>query len=183
MKNILGALFGVALALIPAFGIARTHSTDALHVSCNSAYPVVSVGNAGRFIAVTNVEGPFQWVADDYSIVDAGPVFVTPFTRVGPAQVDVVYGSLRSTCYVSVVAAPGYGEAFAPTAFPDLGPGPGAYGPGPNVTLTSVLYPLLPNTGFAPQTLASLAFAVVLMLGAAIALYPHARKAFAVVTR
>ena len=41
----------------------------------------------------------------------------------------------------------------------------------------------MPNTGFAPQTLASLAFSIVLLLGFAIASYPHARKAFAIVTR
>lgn len=183
MKKIIGALFGAALVLIPAFGLARTYSNDALYVSCNSSYPVVSVGNAGRFTVVSNVQGPYQWVAEDYSIVGAGPVFVAPFEHVGPAQVDVVYGSIRSTCYVNVVAAPGYGEPYAPPAAPSQDYGHGAYGPGPNVTLTSILYPLLPNTGFAPQTLASFAFAVVLLLGAIIAFYPHARKAFAIVTR
>ena len=183
MKKILGAVFGAALVLIPAFGVARTYSTDALYVSCNASYPVVSVGNAGRFTVVSNVQGPYQWVAEDYSLVDAGPVFVTPFERVGPAQVDVVYGSIRSSCHVNVVAAPGFGEPYAPAAFPEQNPGHGAYGPGPNVTLTSVTYPFMPNTGFAPQTLASLAFSIVLLLGFAIASYPHARKAFAIVTR
>lgn len=183
MKKILGAVFAAALVLIPAIGLARTYSADALYVACSSSYPTVSVGNAGRFTVVSNVQGLFQWVAGDYSIVDAGPVFVTPFTRVGPAQVDVVYGSIRSTCYVNVVAAPGYGEPYAPPAFAGPDYGSGAYGPGPNVTLSSVVYPRLPNTGFEPQTLASFAFAAVLLLGALIALYPHARKAFAVVTR
>jgi hypothetical protein len=183
MKKILAVIFGAALVLIPAFGLARTYSTDPLYVLCNASYPTVSVGNAGRFTVVSNVQGPYQWVAEDYSIVGAGPVFVTPFEHVGRAQVDVVYGSIRSTCYVNVVAAPGFGEPYAPPAFSDQYADYGAYGPGPNVTLSSVLYPFLPNTGFEPQTMAAFAFAAVLLLGAAIALYPHARKAFAIVTR
>jgi hypothetical protein len=176
-----GAVFAAALVLIPAFGLARTYSNDALYVACTSSYPVVSVGNAGRFTVVSNVQGPFQWVAEDYSVVEAGPVFVTPFMHAGPAQVDVVYGSIRSTCYVDVIPTPGYGEPYARPAFTDFSDQ--NYGYGPNVTLTSVAYPFLPNTGFEPQTMAAFAFAIVLLLGTAIALYPHAKKAFAIVTR
>ncbi len=57
------------------------------------------------------------------------------------------------------------------------------YDPGPNVTLSSVAYPLLPNAGMGPTSLAGVAFAVVLLLGASITLYSHVKKAFAVVTR
>jgi hypothetical protein len=181
-----GAVFAVALVLIPAYGLAKTHFADPLYVQCIAAYPTVSAGNAGRFTVVSNVPGPYQWVAEDYSIVDAGPVFVTPFEHAGPTQVDVVYGSIRSSCYVNVVAAPGYGERYTPPVFADQNynyGNYGAYGPGPNVTIASVAYPFLPNTGFEPQTLAAFAFAVVLLLGAVIALYPHARKAFAIVAR
>jgi hypothetical protein len=56
-------------------------------------------------------------------------------------------------------------------------------GDGPNIAVSSVFYPFLPDTGFAPQTLAAFAFAFVLLLGAGIALYPYARKAFTIVTR
>ncbi len=186
MKRALGAVFAVALVAIPAWGIART-SVELPYLSCVASYPVVSMGFAGRFHVVTNVNGPFMWVAtdEDYGVHDAGAEFVTPFTHVGQQQVSVVWGSKRSSCYVEVVPAPGFGEPYLGQTPIYGGPVHSDYGysRGPNVTLTSVAYPSLPNAGFEPQTLSSLAFAVVLLLGATIALYPHARKAFAIVTR
>jgi len=188
MKKTLAIAFGAALVLIPAFGLART-SYEAPYLSCVATYPVVSLGNAGRFHVVSNVQGPFMWVADseDYGVYDAGTQFVTPLTRLGLQQVTAVWGSKRANCYVDVVAAPGFGEPYTPPAFggyPDgYGYGYEGYGPGPNVTLSSVAYPSLPNAGLEPQTMAALAFAFVLLLGSAIALYSHVRKAFAVVTR
>ena len=181
MKKTLAAVFGAALVLIPAWGFARTY--EAPYLSCVSTYPVVSLGNAGRFHVVTNAAGPFMWVAvgEDYGVPDAGSQFVTPFTHLGYQQVTVVWGSKRASCYVEVVPAPGFGEPYTAPIFGNQTYG--NYGPGPNVTLSSVAYPSLPNAGFGPQTFAALAFALVLLLGAAIALYPHAKKAFAIVTR
>lgn len=188
MKKTLGTIFGIALIAIPAFSIARSY--EAPFLSCQAQYPVVSVGNAGRFHAVSNVQGPFMWVAEDgdYGVYDAGPQFITPFTRLGIQQVDVVWGSKRATCLVEVVPMPGYGEPYSGPLAPapiyadgfggDLAPGFG-----PNVTLSSAFYPTMPNTGLEPQTFAALAFAVVLLMAAGIALYPHARKAFAIAVR
>jgi hypothetical protein len=177
MKHLLAAIFAAALVCIPVVGLARTtYATP--YLSCASTYPVVSVGNAGRFNVVTNVNGPFMWVADDedYGVYNAGSQFITPFTHTGRQQVTVVWGSTRASCFVDVVPAPGYGEPYAAPVFNNQ-----AYGP--NVTLSSVAYPLLPNTGFEPQTLATFAFALVFLLGTSIALYPHAKKAFTIVTR
>jgi len=186
MKKTLAIAFGAALVIIPAFGIART-SYEAPYLSCVATYPVVSAGNAGRFYVVSNVDGPFMWVVDseDYGVYDAGREFITPLTRLGLQEVTVVWGSKRANCYVEVVPTPGYGEPYTPPTFDGYPDGYGyeGYGPGPNVTLSSVAYPLLPNAGFEPQTLAALAFAFVLLLASAIALYPHAKKAFAIVTR
>lgn len=174
MKNTLRAVFVTALVLLPAWGAARTY--EAPYLSCVSNYPMVSVGNTGRFHVVTNVQGPFMWVAgdEDYAVYDAGAEFVTPFKHTGRQQVTVVWGSKRANCYVDVVPTPGFGE-------PNPAPYYGEYGP--NVTLSSVLYPRLPNAGFEPRTLAAVALAFVLLLGAAIALYQHVKYAFAVVTR
>lgn len=179
-----GLVFAAALVLIPAFGLART-SYQTPYLSCASTYPVVSLGNAGRFNVVTNVNGPFMWVADseDYGVYNAGSQFVTPFTRLGQQQVTVVWGTTRASCFVNVVSQPGFGEPYTPPVFANQPVDYGSYGPGPNVTISSVAYPRLPNTGFEPQTFAAFAFAVVLLLGAAIALYPHAKKAFTIVTR
>lgn len=189
MKKTLGAFFGIALIAIPAFSIARSY--EAPYLSCQAQYPVVSVGNAGRFYAVSNVDGPFMWVAEDgdYGVYDAGNQFITPFTQLGLQQVDVVWGSKRATCVVEVVPMPGYGEPYtgplAPAPFYGDGFGGdfGVFGPGPNVVLSSAFYPTMPNTGLEPQTFAALAFAVVLLMSAGIALYPHARKAIAIAVR
>lgn len=182
MKNVLGAVFAVALVTIPVFGLART-SFEASYLSCASSYPVVSLGNAGRFHVVSNASGPFMWVAnsEDYGVYDAGTDFVTPFTALGQQQVTVVWGSKRASCFVDVVAMPGYGEPYHGPAVRT--PVYDSYGQGPNVVLTSVVYPRLPNAGLEPQTFAAFAFALALLSAAVIALYPHARKIVAVVTR
>ncbi len=181
MKKLLPVVFAAALVCIPALGMAQ-RSTEAPYLSCVSSYPTVSLGNAGRFHVVTNVNGPFMWVAvdEDYGVPDAGAQFVVPFTHTGHQQVTVVWGSKRASCYVDVVAAPGFGEPYR--AAPVFA-GPPAYDNGLNIVLTSVVYPRLPNAGLEPQTLAAFAFAVVLLVAAIIALYPHAKKAFAIVTR
>lgn len=188
MKKTLGLVFAAALIGIPAFSIARSY--EAPFVSCAATYPVVSLGNAGRFSVVSNAEGPFMWVAEseDYGVYNAGREFVTPFTRLGVQQVTVVWGSKRSSCFVDVVPQPGFGEPYVGPQVGQYadgfyGDGFGGAGYGPNVTISSVAYPALPNAGFEPETFAAFAFAVVLLMGTSIALYPHAKKAFTVAVR
>lgn len=185
MKKSLTAVFAAALITLPMLGLART-SIEAPYLSCVATYPVVSLGNAGRFAVVTNTDGPFMWVADseDYGVYDAGATFVTPLTKLGTQQVTVVWGNRRASCFVDVVAMPGYGEVYAAPSYGGYVFGDYGYGAyGPNVTLTSTVYPRLPRAGVEPQTLAALAFSFVLLLSAIIALYPHAKKIVAVVTR
>ena len=172
-------LFALVLAVVvlPTVALAQIDTADT-RLSCAPAYPTVTLGNAGRFVAVTHVAGPFQWVLEDFSVVNAGTVFTTPMHQLGTHKVDVVWGSQRASCYVSVVSTPGYGE---PWTYPMYNQP--LTGPGPNVTLTSVLYPRLPNTGFEPKTAVALATTLVILLAAFIALYPHVRKAFTIVLR
>lgn len=191
MKKTLISGFAVALIAIPGLMVAARYETPFL--SCAATYPVVSLGNAGRFQVVTNTNGPFMWVveSEDYAVYDAGPQFVTPFTRLGLQEVTVVWGSKRANCIVEVVPAPGFGEPYTGPAlgvlpygdFPPLSDFPSQFGVGPNVTLGSAYYPSLPNAGFEPQTFAAFAFAAVLLIAAGVALHLHVRKAFAIVTR
>ncbi|MDB5225141.1 MAG: hypothetical protein JWL87_93 [Candidatus Adlerbacteria bacterium] len=171
-------LYALALAglLVPVLTAART-SYVTPELDCAAAYPVVSLGNAGRFTAVATAPGPFMWSTNDLGFVDAGSVFVAPMTELGVQQVTVIWGSRRASCYVEVVPMPGYGEPFSPSFYQPYD------GQGPRVTLTSALYPSWPHAGFAPHNAAALAFAVVLLLGTSIALYPYARQALAAVTR
>lgn len=182
MKKAIGFVFAVAVIATPGLIIAERYERPFL--SCVARYPVVSLGNAGRFHVVTNVAGPFMWVAEseEYGVYDAGSQFVTPFTRLGLQQVAVVWGSKRASCFVEVVPAPGFGEPYAGPSAPILYDG-SPHHTGPNVTLTSSIYPSLPNAGFAPQTYAGFAFAAVLLFGASIALYSYVRKAFTIVAR
>lgn len=185
MKKALTAAFAATLLALPMLGVARTY--EAPYLLCASSYPVVSVGNAGRFHVVTNTDGPFMWVAhsENYGVYDAGTDFVTPFTSAGSQRVDVVWGSKRASCQVDVVPTPGFGEPYSAPLFG--GYAPDAYGytdaHSPNVVLTSALYPRLPNAGLEPQTFAAFAFAAALLLGAFAALYPHAKKIIAAVAR
>ena len=166
---------GVSLALlalcVPAVAFARDNY-EAPYIACTPAYQTVPLGGTARFFAVSNVEGPFAWVVgDEYSVRDLGTEFYAEMREPGEQQVAVVWGSRRSYCTVLVTGygyqAGQYGYANSPL----------------NVVLTSVAYPSWPNAGFGPHTLAGLAFALVLLLGASIALYPHVRKAFAIVAR
>jgi len=184
MKKTLGLVFAAALIGIPALTVARSYEAPVL--SCVATYPAVSLGNVGRFNVISNVSGPFMWVADseDYGVYNAGREFVTPFTRLGTQQVTVVWGSKRANCYVDVVPQPGLGEVYNGPRLGDYQDGYfGGYDAGPNVTISSVAYPALPNAGIEPQTFAAIAFAVVLLMGTSIALYPYARKAITVAVR
>lgn len=185
MKKALTAVFAAALLALPMLSVARTY--EAPYLSCASSYPVVSLGNAGRFHVVSNTNGPFMWVAhsEDYGVYDAGADFITPFSALGVQQVTVVWGSKRASCFVDVVPAPGFGEPYSAPLFGSYAPDAYGYSDayGPNVALSSVAYPRLPNAGFEPQTLAAFAFAAALLLGACIALYPHAKKIIAIVAR
>jgi hypothetical protein len=49
--------------------------------------------------------------------------------------------------------------------------------------VTSYVNPRFPNTGFEPINAAQMAFALVLLMGAAIAAYPYARKALTLAVR
>jgi hypothetical protein len=168
MRTSLGlALFAGAL-LLPALVLARD-SFESPYLSCSSVYPVVSQGSAGRFEAVTNMEGPFMWVVGDTGYIDMGPTLVVPMTEPGNQQVTVVKGTRRASCFVDVVPAGGFGEPYGYSFYP---------GNELNVTLTAVAYPSLPNAGFSPQNAAAFAVSFVFLLGSATALYPHVRKVF-----
>ena len=171
MVKSLGALLALLALCAPAVALARD-TYEAPYVTCAPAYQTAALGSTARFFAVSNVEGSFTWVVgDEYSVRDLGAEFYAEMHEPGEQQVAVVWGSRRSYCTVLVT---GYGYQA----------GQYGYTNSPlNVVLTSVAYPSWPNAGFSPQTLAGLAFALVLLLGASIALYPHVRKAFAIVAR
>src|SRR3989344_774592 len=171
---------GACLALLalpfvlgaPAAALARTNY-EAPYVSCPPACQTVALGGTARFFAVSNTDGPFTWVVEDkYSVRDLDEEFLAPMQESGEHRVAVVWGSKRSYCTVNVVGGYDYQAGYYGYTASPL-----------NITLSSIAYPSWPNAGFGPQTYAALAMALVLLLGTGIALYPHAKKAFAIVTR
>ncbi len=165
----------IILFASPLAAEAKAERID-LTLDCAPKFQTVSWGDTAAFAAMGNVNGPFEWVTPDFGVVDAGSVFAVPMTWSGHQQIDVVWGSQRATCYVDVVGGPAsYEQGYD---YIDH-----SYDYGPNVTLSSVLYPYLPHAGFGPANFAAFAFAAVLLMGFALALYPHVRYAFVIVTR
>ena len=158
-------------------------------LTCRTDTPTVGLGQAARFTAIGGVGGTYNWYANGQNFPNSGPVLTTTFSGSGTQTVQVTNAAQTATCVVTVTtnyypqpmptptypAAPQYPNYTYPTYQSGY---PYAY-----PTITSVAYPRLPNAGFAPLESAQLAFAVVLLMGAGIAAFPYARKAFALAVR
>ena len=137
-------------------------------LTCRTDTPVVAVGQSARFTAVGGVGGTYNWRTPYNNFPNSGPVLTTTLDGSGVQSVTVTNASQVATCNVTVSSS---------------------YYPQPTNTFyqapyqTQSYYPRFPNTGFAPSNGAEAAFAVVLLMGAAIAVYPYARKAFALAVR
>ncbi len=151
-------------------------------LTCRTDTPTVGLGQQARFSAVGGVGGTYNWYAENQTHFNVGPVFNKAFGSSGTHTVQVTNAAQTATCVVTVSTT--YYPQPAPTNYPQYPsyqypsyqyPSHQAY---PQYT-----YPRFPNTGFAPIGSAEMAFATVLLMGAGIALYPYARKAFAVAVR
>ncbi|KKT90711.1 MAG: hypothetical protein UW93_C0024G0009 [Parcubacteria group bacterium GW2011_GWC1_45_13] len=145
------------------------YTYQALPLTCRTDTPVVAVGQSARFTAVGGVGGTYNWRTPYNNFPNSGPVLTTTLDGSGVQSVTVTNASQVATCNVTVSSS---------------------YYPQPTNTFyqeapyqTQSYYPRFPNTGFAPSNGAEAAFAVVLLMGAAIAVYPYARKAFALAVR
>ena len=145
------------------------YTYQALPLTCRTDTPVVAVGQSARFTAVGGVGGTYNWRTPYNNFTNSGPVRTTTLDGSGVQSVTVTNASQVATCNVTVSSS---------------------YYPQPTNTFyqeapyqTQSYYPRFPNTGFAPSNGAEAAFAVVLLMGAAIAVYPYARKAFALAVR
>lgn len=172
MVKFVGSCLTLLALCAPTAALARV-VYQAPYTTCTPAYQTVALGDTARFYAVSNTNGPFAWVVEGaYSVHDLDQEFFAQMQEPGEQQVAVVRGSQRSYCTVNVVGGYGYQPGYYGYTGSPLG-----------ITLSSVAYLSWPNAGFAPQTFAGLAMALVFLLGTGIALYPHAKKAFTIVTR
>ncbi len=162
-------------------------------LTCAPQNQTVVPGQAATFVAQGGVGGTYNWFANGRTYANQGPSFTTVIEAPGAGAVSVTNAAQTATCNVMVQGNGGYasGYGYYPTtpAYP-LYPTPG-YTTYPTYlnntpgypTVTSYVYPSMPNTGFEPQNGAQLAFATVLLIGAFVSSYPYVRKAFALALR
>ncbi len=161
-------------------------------LTCVTQTPTVALGQTARFTAVGGTGGTYNWTTPGQNYPNVGPVLSISFTGSGAQAVTVTNGSQSATCAITVT------NSYYPTPIPtpvtpavypvynNQYPQYPTYNQYP-VNQYPSLYqnyaPRFPNTGFAPTNGAEMAFAVVLLAGAAVVTYPYARKAFAIALR
>ena len=157
-----------------------TYQTPPL--TCRTDTPVVSVGQPARFTAVGGAGGTYNWRTPYNNFPNSGPVLTTVLDGSGVQSVTVTNAAQTATCNVTVSSS--YFQQPISTVTPNY-PNYNTYPvyTQPQPTYTAYAYPRLPNTGLEPIQSAQIAFALVLLVGAAIAVYPYARKSFAIAVR
>ncbi len=139
-------------------------------LTCTPAYQTVALGAVANFNALGG-SGAYNWSTPSRTFLNIGPTLNTSLSTVGTQSVVVTSNGQSATCQVNVVASGYAGTTYSNTT----------YNTSPYLTYT--YYPRLPNTGFAPQSAAQVAFAVVLLIASAIATGPYVRQVFALAVR
>lgn len=158
-------------------------------LTCRTDTPIVGLGQSARFTAIGGAGGTYNWMAGAQNFSNIGPVLTTTFQGSGAQTVTVTNAAQTATCNITVTTSY-YPQPQVPSSpvytqpaytYPYTQP---AYTyPYTQPVATYYPSPTFPNTGFEPVQSAQLAFAFVLLMGAAIAAYPYARKAFALSVR
>ncbi len=157
-------------------------------LTCRTETPTVALGQAARFTAIGGAGGTYNWATAYQNYPNVGPVLTTSFQASGSQIVTVTNAAQTATCAVTVTTGytpvpTQYNSGYTTPTYNQYGtPSYNQYGT-PAVSYSAVAYPRFPNTGFEPLTSAQMAFALVLIMGTAIASYPYARKAFAIAVR
>ena len=156
-------------------------------LTCHSDTPVVALGQTARFTAMGGVGGTYNWTTGSQNYPNIGPVLTTTFQGSGSQSVTVTNASQTATCAVTVTTSYYPQPVNTPST---IYPGTPAYNTYPYQypyqtppTYSAYAYPRFPNTGIEPATSAQIAFALVLLMGAAIAAYPYVRKTFTLAVR
>lgn len=180
---------------VPSYNYGYNYGVPPLY--CLPQNQTTAPGQPTTFTAQGGVGGTYNWFANNHTYANMGPSFTTVIEYPGTSAVTVTNASQTATCNVtlqgngyyypgsSYPATPAYPLSANPTytypyTYPTTYSNP-SYNNLPTYTATA--YPSLPNAGFEPTNGAQLAFALVLLVGAAVATYPYARKAFAFALR
>jgi hypothetical protein len=132
-------------------------------LSCAPAQQTVGFGQTATFTALGGT-GPYTWVTANQTYQNIGPTLNVVLPVAGTQAVTVHSGAQTATCTVTVA-----GSVYTPGVVSVNQP---PYVPGATI---AVISPKLPNTGFAPQNGAALAFAVAALLAVSIAVFPYVR--------
>ncbi len=164
-------------------------------LTCRTDTPTVALGQSARFTAIGGAGGTYNWTTGTQNYPNVGPVLTTTFPGSGNWNVTVTNASQTATCPVTVTDSYYPQPISSPVTYPTNYPTtyqnyPTTYSNYNNTypyqiqpTVISYSNPRFPNTGFEPLNSAQMAFALVLVMGAAIAAYPYARKALALAVR
>lgn len=178
--KLLGVAGVAAVLCVPVFASAQSHYyhydyDNYRHyddgVVCFPAEQTVVEGQVAYFTAYGG-DGEYDWEAENRNYRDRGRTFSHRFDDEGIERVEVTSDGESDTCRVRVVERDYYYPAYPAAPIytqPFVQP----------VTLTTTYVPGMPNTGFPPLSSASFAFAVVMLFGVGLAVYPYAKKAFA----
>ena len=152
-------------------------------LTCNPSGQTVTVGQNVTFTAQGGEFSQFNWSNSNIpnsTSYNVGRTYTTTLLSPGTQNIMVTNGAQTALCTVTVVGYPVAGYTY------NNYPGNNVTSIGniyPTVTVTPSYIPRLPNTGFAPMDAASLAMALAFIFAAALAAYPYARKAFAIVLK
>ncbi|OGC86196.1 hypothetical protein A3D70_00540 [Candidatus Adlerbacteria bacterium RIFCSPHIGHO2_02_FULL_54_18] len=145
-------------------------------LSCYNETPTVSLGQSARFSVQGGSGFTYNWSTATQNFPNIGPVLTTTFSVSGMQTVTVTNANQTAVCTVTVL------PTYAPYAPLPAAPGTTLYQQYPQ-NYSAYVAPRMPNTGSEPSNGTEVAFAVVLVLGAAFMTYPYVKKALAVVVR
>ena len=137
----------------------------------------VSGATSGQQYVTASQNGAAVWVSGTYSVSLYNQAGYMPSYSAGCS--GTVSMNQNNVCYVTLTSIynnttnPYYPQQYYPTYPVQTTVAP--------VTIVSKYVPTLPNTGFAPISSASVAFALVLLLAAAGLVFPYVRKALAAI--
>ncbi len=151
-------------------------------LTCRTDTPIVALGQTARFTAVGGVGGTYNWTTPHQNYPNIGPVLTTTFQGSGSQAVTVTNASQTATCAVTVTTSYYPQPVITPSTIYPVTPSY-TYPYQTPPTYSTYTYPRFPNTGIEPATSAQIAFAFVLLMGAAIAAYPYVRKTLTLTVR
>ncbi len=172
-KTGLFGLLALLAVLFPSFAFAQYYPYSYDHydddVSCFPETQTIEEGELAYFVAYGG-DGEYDWRAENHSYNNRDRFFSHRFDDKGTETVRVTSDGESDTCRVRVVDER---DHYYPS-YPAYPAAP-IYTQPVNIT-TTYIPKGLPSTGFPPVSSAALAFAVVLLLGAGLAVTPYAKK-------